>query len=80
MFWFQIKEIGLSGINFDDEKAAKFSTCVHNIEVLNVSECELTNNGIDYIANAIKLRNTPVTNWNWAFVITKYFNKSFQIQ
>ena len=60
MFNFQIKEVDLSGANLDDQKAAIFSTCLHNIEVLNVSECELTAHGIMCIARAIGRRSKPV--------------------
>ena len=57
-----MKEVDLSGTHFDDEIAAILSTCVHNIEVLNVSECKLTTNEIECIANAITQRSTPVSN------------------
>ena len=55
-----MKEVDLSGTNLDDEKAAILSTCLHNVEVLNVSKCELTTNGIQCIAKAIKQKNAQV--------------------
>ena len=55
-----MKEVDLSGTNLDDEKAAILSTCLHNVEVLNVSKCELTANGIQYIAKAIEQKNAQV--------------------
>ena len=55
-----MKEVNLSGTNLDDEKAAILSTCLHNVEVLNVSECELTTNGIHCIAKAIEQKSAQV--------------------
>ena len=52
----------VSGTNLDDEKAASLSTCVPNIEVLKISKCELTTNGIQSIVKAIEQRSTPVRN------------------
>ena len=36
------------------------SKCLHNVEMLKVSECELTTNGIKCIAVAIEQRIKPV--------------------
>ena len=57
-----MKEVDLNETNLDDDMAALFSTCMQNIEVLNISKCELTTNGIQCIAKAIEQRSTPVRN------------------
>ena len=59
-FYFQMKGIDLSRTKLNDDKAAILSTCLQNVEVLNVSECELTANGIQSIANAIVQRRAQV--------------------
>ena len=55
-----MKEVDLSGAKLDDEKAAILSTCLQNVEVLNVSKCELTTNGIQCIAEAIEQKSAQV--------------------
>ena len=55
-----MKKVDLSGTNLDDEKVAILSTCIHNVEVLNVSKCELTTNGLQCIAKAIELKSAEV--------------------
>ena len=71
-----MKKVDLSGANLDDQKAAFFSTCVHNIEVLNVSECKLTAYGIMCIAGAIGQRSKPVNN-NKVLNCCQMFQQSF---
>ena len=70
-----MKEVDLSGINLDDDKAASLAACVHNIEVLNISDCKLTTNGIQCIAEAIEQRSTPVRNKTPAVPVTACFCK-----
>ena len=55
-----MKEVNLCRTKLSDDKAAILSSCLQNVEVLNVSECELTTNGIQCIAKAIKQKNEPV--------------------
>ena len=55
-----MKEIDISGYELDDEKGAILSTYLHNIEVLNISNCKLTATEIKHIVNAIERRQTPV--------------------
>ena len=55
-----MKGIDLSRTKLNDDKAASLSTCLHNVKVLNVSECDLTNNGIQSIAKAIEQKRTQV--------------------
>jgi len=50
----------LGSTDVDDEKARIFSTCIHNIEMLDVSECQMTPSGFMSICKAIKQRPYPV--------------------
>ena len=63
----------------DDDKAASLAACVHNIEVLNISECNLTTNGIQCIAEAIEQRSTPVRNKTSTVLLLLVFAKLQQI-
>ena len=62
-------------MNLDDDMAASLSACVHNIEVLNIGECELTTNGIQCIAKAIEQRSTPVRSKTPAVSVADCFIK-----
>ena len=59
-FYFQMKGINLSRTKLSDDGAAILSTCMQNIEVINISECELTTNGIQSISKAIEQRRVQV--------------------
>ena len=57
---FQMVKLDISANLLLNYEAADLSTCVHNIEELDVSYCHLKLGGIKFIVNEIKLRSKPV--------------------
>ena len=55
-----MKMLKLRRNKLDDDKAASLSTCVHNVDELNLQDCELTTRGVKKLSNAIKLRSNAV--------------------
>ena len=53
-------KLDLSLNSLTDTSAAVLSTCLHNIQELNVSYCSLKLNGIECISNEIKHCFKPV--------------------
>jgi len=53
-------KVDLSAITLSDDKTVILSSCMHNIDELNVSGCELTTRGIENIAAGIQKRTKPV--------------------
>ena len=49
-----MKKLNLSGNELDDETADVLSTCLFNIEVLNIGNCLMTKRGLEKICEAIR--------------------------
>ena len=55
-----MKKFSVNKNKLSDDKAKIISMCVNNVEELDVSGCQLTTKGIEYICNAIKQGIMPV--------------------
>jgi len=55
-----MKRVDLGWNKLEDDMTALLSTCLHNIEELFVSCCQLTARGIENISVAISKRTVPV--------------------
>jgi len=46
----------------EEGKAATLSSCLHQLDVLDVTGCQLTTRGIKQLTTVIRQRSTPVRN------------------
>ena len=55
-----MKEVDLSGHDLNDEKVTILSSCIHNVEGLNISLCKFSAVGLEKILDAIDKKTIPV--------------------
>jgi len=55
-----LKKLDISFNKLTDENAELISSCVHNIEELDISGCQLTTCGLEKICSGIRQRNFRV--------------------
>ena len=79
----QLKSLNLSNDKIGAEGAIYLSTCIHNIDELKLSSCDITKLGIENLSKAIQKRTSPVNNsflqlnlifWIIFMIIINYFD------
>ena len=55
-----MSKLDLGWNRVDDDAADCLSSCIHNLEELDLSDCQLTTRGIKQLSNAIKSRSYRV--------------------
>ena len=60
-----MKNVNLDGNVLKDDSVANISTCLHNIEELNLPRCQLTARGTEILSDAIKRLHVPVRGILW---------------
>ena len=57
-----MKSLNLNGNEIGDEGAKCLSTCIHNIDELEIAKCDITKLGIESLSKAIQKKILPVNN------------------
>ena len=55
-----MKEVDLSGHVLNDEKVAILSSCIHNVEGLNIGSSKISAGGLKKILDAVDKKTIPV--------------------
>ena len=83
VFYLQLQSLNLNLNKIGNEGAKFLSTCIHNIDELRLSNCDITKLGIENLSKAIQKKTSPVNNsflrlylifWIFFMIILKYFD------
>ena len=55
-----MEELSFKHYTLDDETMAHLSKCIHKVKRLDLSDCNISSNGVKQLSDAIMMLNEPV--------------------